>query len=111
MRAAMTTRAGGCLAVAGLDRLGMQATVIDYLLIGMAPVACDLRRGGLVHGTLDVSVAVHAGEHAAVDGILELRGIHVQTDWLAGDLFGEGRVTVASQTVVVGRLLRAGRGQ
>ncbi len=34
-----------------------------------------------MRGTLYVRVAIHAGEHAAVDGIFKMLRIDVQADW------------------------------
>ena len=46
-------------------------------------------------------MAVHAGEHPAVDRVLELSRIHVQAGDLAIDLVGEGGITVAGQAILV----------
>ena len=86
-------------------RFCVKAAIINRLLIRMALRALHLGRSGLVHRTLDVAVAVHASEHAAMDGSAELFGRHIETDWLAIDLFGEGRIAMTSQAIVIRRFL------
>src|SRR5690242_18935470 len=75
----------------------------------MALGTAHLRRRRLVHRVLDVSMAVHAREHAAVDRIFELLRRDIKTDWLAGDFLAQGGIAMASQTIVVGGLLRGPR--
>ena len=55
-----------------------------------------------MRGTGDVSVAVDAGEHAAVDGIFEGLRIDVQADSLAVFIVGQRGVTVAGQAFIGG---------
>lgn len=53
-----------------------------------------------------VGVAVHTGEHAAVNGIFEMLRIDMQADRLAIDVMGQRRVAVASQAFIRGRFWR-----
>ena len=69
VRAAVTIDAGGGLAVASLDGLAVKAAIVGGLLLGVAGGAGDFQGRRFVRRTLYVGVAVHAGEHAAVDGI------------------------------------------
>jgi hypothetical protein len=108
MGAAVAIYAGGCLAVASLDRLAMEAAIIRSLLVRMASGAADFQRRSFVSGTLDVRVAVHAGKHAAVDRIFESLRIDVQADGFAIDIVSQRGVAMASETFFrcgLGRLL------
>jgi hypothetical protein len=53
-----------------------------------------------MRGTLYVRVAIHTGEHAAVDGIFKRLRINVQANGLAVDLVGQSSVAVAGETFV-----------
>jgi hypothetical protein len=50
----------------------MQTVRVSLLRIGMALRAGDLLRRGLVDQALHILVAIHAGEHTAVNGMLHL---------------------------------------
>src|SRR5690349_10505387 len=103
----MTINTSCCARVPGCDSFCMEAAIVNGLLVRMALRTFHLGGRRLMHGTLDVGMAIHAGEHAAVDRGFEFLGGNIQADWLAVELFGEGRIAVASQTVVVGGLLCA----
>ena len=79
------------------QRLGVKAAVVGSLLVRVAGGAADFRGSGFVGGGGYIRVAVHAGEHAAMNGIFESLRIDVQADRLASDIVGEGGVTVASE--------------
>ena len=98
MRAAVAIDAGGRLAVASLDGLAVEAAIVRSLLVRVAGGACDFQRRSFVRGTLDVGVAVHAGKHAAVDGIFESLRIDVQADGFAIDLVSQRGVAMTSET-------------
>ena len=53
-----------------------------------------------------IGVAVHAGEHAAVDGIFESLRIYVQADRFAVDVMSQGRIAVAGEAFICGGLGR-----
>src|SRR5437667_12604377 len=101
----MTIATGWRAGVPGCDGFGMKAAIVHRLLVGMALRALHLGRRCLMHRALDVAMAIYAGEHSAVDRGSELFGRNVQADWRAIDLFGEGRIAMASQAVAVGRFL------
>ncbi|OLC93747.1 MAG: hypothetical protein AUH86_16030 [Acidobacteria bacterium 13_1_40CM_4_58_4] len=105
VRAAVAVDTSGCLAVSRLDCFGMEAALVRGLLIGVAGSTGDLGWRGPVRRCLEVSVAIHAGKHAAVHRILELVRVDVQADSLAVDLFTQRRITVTGQTVFVGGFL------
>ena len=54
--------------------------------------------------TLYVRMAIHAGKHAAMDGIFEALRIDVQADRLAVDVMSQRGIAMASQTLFRGRL-------
>ena len=54
--------------------------------------------------TLYVRMAIHAGKHAAVDGIFEALRVDMQTDRLAIDVMSQRGIAMASQTLFRGRL-------
>ena len=105
MRAAVAINARCRILVARDDRFGMKAAIVDDLLVLVALGATHLRRRRVVHGILDVGVAIHAREHVAVDRSFELLRRDIETDWLAADFLAQRGVAVASQTIVVGGLL------
>jgi hypothetical protein len=51
-------------------------------------------------------MAIHAGKHAAVDGILEASGIDMQTDRLTVDFMGQRGIAVAGQAFFRSRFRR-----
>jgi hypothetical protein len=95
MRAAVTIDAGGSLAIAALHRLAVKAAIIGRLLVGVAGGAGDFQRRRFVSRTLYVSVTIHAGKHAAVNGIFKALRINVQADRLAVDIVRESGIAMA----------------
>ena len=89
-----------------IKNIGADVIICHHLSIGMTSRATDLFGSGFVRGALYVGVAVHAGEHAAVDGILERFRIDMQANRLAIDLVGERGVAVAGEALISGRLGR-----
>ena len=65
--------------------------------------------------TLHIRVAIHAGEQAAVNRLLELGRVHVQADRLAINLLRQSGIGVAGEAVAVLELMlgmeRAGPGK
>jgi len=102
MRAAVAVNTAGRLAVAALHGFAMEAAIVGCLLVGVAAGASDPFRCRLVRRTGYISVAVHAGEHAAVDGIFELLWIDMQADGLAVNVMGQRGVAMAGETFVSG---------
>ena len=68
--------------VSGLDGFSVEAFFVGGLLIGVAGCARNLFWRGHVRCGLYVCVAIHACEHAAVDGTIEFVGIDVEADGL-----------------------------
>lgn len=97
MWTAMAVHASGSLAVASLHGLTVKAAIVGGLLVGMARRTGNLLWSGFVRGVLHVGVAIHAGKHAAVDGIFEGLGINMQADGLSVDVVGQRGVAVAGQ--------------
>ena len=106
MRASMAIDAGSCVAVASLNSLAVETAVVRCLLVGVASCAGDFQGRSFVRGTLDVGVAIHAGKHAAMDGILEPLGVHMQAHRLAVDVVGQRSIAMASQTFFRSRFRR-----
>ena len=102
MGAAVTIRASSGLAVACLDRCCMKTAFVGGLLISMTRGTRNLRRRVLVRRCLHICVAIHAGEHGAVNGCFERVRIHVQADLLPVNLGAHRWVAMAGQALVVG---------
>src|SRR5215469_6949652 len=99
------------MVVASLDRLGVKAALVGSLLVGVAGGTSNFLRRSFVGCTLHVGMAFDAGEHAAVDGILEGLRIDVQADGLAVDFMSQRGIAVTGKTFIGGRLLRSLRGR
>ena len=85
----------------------VDAVLIGYAGIGVALRAAHLLRGRLVRQALHILVAVHTGEHAAVDGMLELALVNVEAE--GRSILGRGGergIGVAAEAVRVLDLLR-----
>jgi hypothetical protein len=102
--AAVAVDAGGGVRVPALKRFGVMTAIIGGLLIGVTCGATDLFGSGFVGGALYVGMAIHAGEHAAVDGILEGFRIDMQANRLAIDLVAERGVAVTGEARIGGGL-------
>ena len=96
----MTVCAGRGVAIPALHGFGMMAAIVSRLQIGMAGGATDLLGSGFVRGAFDVGMAVHAAEHAAMNGILESLGVDVQADRLAVYFVTQGSVAMAGEALV-----------
>ena len=107
MRAAMAIDAGGSLAVTTLHGFAVEAAIVGGLLVGMASGASNFLGNGLVRSAFYVGVAIDAGEHAAVDGILESLRIDVQADGLAVFLMRQRSIAMANEAFVCGWFERA----
>ena len=80
--------------------------IVGSLLIGVTGYATDLPGGGFVRGALYIRVAIHAGKHAAVDGVFERLRIDVQGRRLAVSLMAQGGIAVAGETLIRSRFGR-----
>jgi hypothetical protein len=92
-----------------LNGLRVQTAVVSCLLVAVASGAGDFGWLGLVGRSLDVGMAIHAGEHATVHRALELNRIDIQSHTLAVDVMGEAGVAMAGKAVFVRGLLRGNR--
>src|SRR5580704_17750156 len=102
--AAVTRNAGRGLLVACLDGLRVITAVIGALLVGMAGRAADFRGSGVVRRGFYVRVTIHAGEHSAVNRVLECLGVDVKADGLSVDILRHGGIAMAGQAILVGGL-------
>ncbi len=105
VRAAVAIYAGGGFAVASLHSFAVEAPIVRCLLVGMARRARNLLRSCFVSGAGYVRMAVHAGEHAAVNGVFKGLRIDMQAGGLAVDVVRERGVAMAGQAFV-GRRFR-----
>jgi len=67
--------------------------------------ASNSQRSRLMRKALHVLVAVNAGKHAAVNGVLEFGLIHEQADGLAVFLRGQASVAMAGKAIRILELL------
>ncbi len=106
MNIAMAVNATRGLLVAGRTRLGMQPVIVRLLLVAMALRAGWLGGRGFMRNGSDILVAIRATEHAAVNGVLELLLLHLQTHLLAVFFLGQRGVVMARQAIRIGELRR-----
>ena len=106
VRAAMAIDTSSCSVISRRNCLGMEASIVSGLFISMAFRAGDLLGRAFMSCTLDVTVAIHAGEHSAANGVFERLGIYVEADRLSAYLMAECRVAVAGKAFI-----RAGLGR
>lgn len=104
MRTTVTIHASG-RGRAGLRRLGVQAVAVSLLCIAVAISAGYLFGCRRMDKTLDILMTVDARKHRAVDRMIQLIAVHVETDLLAVDLVAQCRVAMACETVFVLRLM------
>ncbi len=97
-----------CGDFAGDGDLGVNAMRVGFVRVGVALVAGDFFRGRIVRDAFDVGVAIDAGEHGAVNGVLGF--VLVDGDAVAVAR-GHGGVGVAGEAVGVLELLRGSRGR
>jgi uncharacterized membrane protein len=90
---------------ASLGRFGVVAVRVLILRIRMALGADNLFGCRLVDQAFYVCVAIHTGEHAAVNRVLQLVRIDLQAYRLAVNLIRQSGVGVASKTIAVFELL------
>lgn len=100
MWAPVTIDASCGVTIAAVHRLAVIAAVVGCLFVGVAGGTGNFLGSGFVGGTFYIRVAVHAGKHAAVDGLFEGLRIDMQADGLAIDFVGEGGITMAGETSV-----------
>ena len=86
MRAAVAVYACGRICIPLSCGSGMQAAIVDGLLVRVTFGAANSLRRCVVHSARYIRVAIHAGEQAAVNGILERLGINMKADGLAAHL-------------------------
>ena len=77
------------LGSARLAAFGVQTVRVSRLRVGMALGTSHLLRSGLMDEALYIFVAIHTGEHAAMDGMLLLAFIHIEADRLAFEIRGQ----------------------
>jgi hypothetical protein len=106
VRAAVAIGAGCGLRIAGGDGLGVKAAVVDGLFIGVAGGAVDFGRRVFVRRGFEIGVAVDAGKHGAMYRSFEFVGIHVKADGLAITFGAEAAISVAGETIFIGRFGR-----
>ena len=104
MRAAVTVDASGRIGVPTLNGLSVKAAFVGSLLVRVAGGTRNVLRRGLMPGTLYIRVAIHAGEHAAMDGIFKRLRIDVQANNLAVHFMRQRSIAVAGETLVSRRL-------
>jgi len=100
MRASVAIDTSSRLVVPAHRRLRMIAALIRGLLFSVTCGAGNSLRRPLMKRALYIRVAIHTGEHAAVDGIFKCLRIDVQADGFAVHLMRQGSVAVASETFV-----------
>lgn len=76
----MAINAGRGVVIAILDCFRMEAAIVRGLFVGMASGTNDLGRSCLMRRRLNVSVAVDAGKHPAMNRHLEFLLIDVEAD-------------------------------
>jgi hypothetical protein len=92
--------ASGGVVIPTFDRLGVKTALVGSLLIGVAGGTGDSLRRSFMRGILYVRVAIHAREHAAMNGVFECLRINVQANGLAIDFVRQRSVAVAGQAFV-----------
>jgi len=95
---AIDTRGG--ISVSALNGLGVEASLVSCLLIGVTGRASDVLRRRVVRGALYVGMAVDTRKHAAVDGIFESLGIDVKANWLSVHFVRQRSIAVAGEAFV-----------
>lgn len=104
MRATVTVLAV-CPRPACFVGFGVEAVCVSLLCIRVTLGATNFLRCGLVHQTLYILVAIHAGKKIAVDGMLHLAFINKQANLLAVYLRCQRGIGVAGKAVFVSGLL------
>ena len=79
----------------------MQAMRVSLLRFRVALGAGNFLRRSFVDKALHICVAIHAGKHAAVNGMLHLDFVHIQAGGLAVYIFCQCGVGVAGKAVRV----------
>ncbi len=98
----MAIYAGGRVRISISDCFSMKAAIVGGLFVRMASGAGNFLGSGFVGRALYVCVAIHAGEHAAMNGILKRLRVDVQTDLLSILFVAEAGVTVAGKAIICG---------
>ena len=98
--------------LAGGIELGMSTVRVCIAGFGMAAAAENFLRRRLVHEALDVLMAIDAGKfHRSMDRVLELLAIDKERDLLAVDVFGQRRVPMAGEAILVFDLVLGANGE
>ena len=100
VRTAVTIDARRSLGVPTLHCFAVKAAIVCGLFVGVTRRASDFLRSSFVRGAGYIRMAIHAGEHAAVDGVFELLRIDLQADRFAIDFVGQASITVARQAFI-----------
>lgn len=98
--AAVAVDTSGRVRVPAFHGLGVKAALVSCLLVCVAAGTRDPLRRSFMRGTLNVRVAIHAGEHAAMDGIFKRLRIDVQTNNPAVHFVRQRSIAVAGETFV-----------
>ena len=106
MRAAVAIGAGSGFRISSGDGLGVETAVVDGLFIGVAGGAVDFGRRVFVRRGFQIGVTVDTGKHGAVYRSFEFVGIHVEADGLAIAFGAEAAISVAGETIFIGRFGR-----
>ena len=106
VRTAVAVDAGSRVTITRMHCSAVEAAIVRSLLVGMASGATNLFGSGFVRRAFYIGVAVHTGEHAAVDGIFEGLRIDMQADGLAVDFMRECGIAMASETIICCRFRR-----
>ena len=101
MRRSVTVFACRSLRSSGFVGLRMRAVGVGILSVSMAVGTRDFLRRRFVREALYVLVAIHAGEHGTVHGLLELCRIDAKGFLLTVGLCGESLVRVAGETIFI----------
>jgi len=99
---AVTIHTAGRLTITTFEGFAVEAAIVGGLLVGMAGGTSNFLGNGLVCSASYVGVAIHAGEHAAVNGILESLRIDVQADRPAVFLMRQRSIAMANEAFVYG---------
>lgn len=90
-------------------RLGVETVLVGLLGVAMAVGAGDLLGRRFVGQARDVFMTIHAGEHAAVDGVRELFAIDGERDFLTAFIFGQSLIGVTGEAILILELVLGAR--
>lgn len=85
----------------GLRGLRMRAVLVGGLSIWVTLRAGDFLRRRVVRQGFDVGMAIDAGKHCAVNGVLHPGRIHEEAMRLSVDIDGQASVAMAGEAILV----------